>query len=141
MGLFLKFLLCAKIKHRVDLGGNPLVPMVQQLLPDGHLNFRDVQVHQLPLVPCLSGDEVWQEGDTGAFLHHAANQVGVADFQNRNDFQGTLCQLLIQEAPIAHAFFGEDEGLLYQIRKGNLFPGGPGERRRTPQNGFPPAPP
>ena len=94
--------------------------MVQQLLPDVHLNFRNIQVNQFPGLHGFLGHEIRQEGYAHTLLHQIANQVGIADFQHGNDFQRLLGQLLIQQTAVAHALFRENEGVLHQLPGGNL---------------------
>mgnify|MGYP007070314459 CR=1 FL=1 len=58
-----------KFYERRQRGGEPFVPVVDQLLPDGQVEALHVQAHERAFLNLFLRNEVRQEGDAAAVFH------------------------------------------------------------------------
>ena len=85
--------------------------MIDELLPDIHLEVADVEVDELSLCDEATGDEVGEEGDHIFPRQERGDDVRPAYLEDGKDLQRALSKLAVKDAAIALAALGEDEGL------------------------------
>ena len=93
----------------------PLVAVIDQLLPHLYVDVGDVEIAQRSLFHLSFGDELGEEGDAYPSLQQAHDEIGASQLQYRLDLQVQLGQCLLQRAAIGDALLGEDEGGTHQI--------------------------
>ena len=99
-------------QKRLHLPADPLVLMVDDLLPDVHVERGHVDPGKEAAVDVRADGEFRQEGDPLPLFEQADDELRVADLQKRPDFQVFRRQILLQQEAVAGAFFGMGFSLL-----------------------------
>ena len=127
--------------HGAEFRGDPLVPVIEQLLPEPDFQPGRVQADQSSPGHALFCYIIGKIGDGRSVFQKTADKVGIPHLQTGRKLQGTGGQLLIQIPAVAHVFFRKDHGGFQDLPGGELLPAGQrmirGGKKVAAGRGFP----
>ena len=103
--------LCTSAMNAFIWGGEPFIPMVEQLPPHLHTAGGDIQAGQCSGGKGILHDVLGQEGEPHAVLDHLAEQGSTAQLEEGLDGQLLRRHALVEGIAVAHAPLGQQEFL------------------------------